>query len=79
MSEPATERIVANDPLNERQEDLLKQALAGKVTEDLIDTEAQLLTLARMGHLDLGTDTNGDYTFSAPPGSSGKKGTRSKS
>ena len=68
MSEQAEERIIANDPLNERQEELLKQALAGKVTEDLSDTEAQLLTLARLGHLDLGTDENGDYTFSAPPG-----------
>ena len=67
MGSAEEERIVSNDPLNERQEELIKQVKAGKVTEDEPDTETQLLTLARQGHLIMGTE--GDparYTFTVP-------------
>jgi len=71
------EVIVSNDPLNERQEELIKQVKAGKVTEDLPDTETQLLTLARQGHLTMGTEGEpATYTFSVPKKTAAK--TRAK-
>lgn len=66
------ERIIDPSPLNERQESLLKQVKAGKITEDEPDTEAQLLTLARQGHADMESDEDG-YHFTVPKGSAKKK------
>jgi len=61
------EATVSNEPLNERQEELLKQVKAGKVTEDLIDTQDQLLTLARLGHLNMSTEGEpAGYVFTVP-------------
>lgn len=61
----ADEQVVDLQPLNERQEELVKQVKAGKVTEDQPDTESQLLTLARLGHLTISADEDG-YHFSVP-------------
>jgi hypothetical protein len=60
------ERIIDPSPLNERQEELIQQVKKGEIKESEPDTEAQLLTLARMGHLDLDSDEDG-YHFSVPP------------
>jgi hypothetical protein len=43
--------MVAPDELNERQQELVSQVASGGVTEDLTDTESQLLRLAQLGHL----------------------------
>ena len=71
------ERNVDPSPLNERQEELLQQVKTGKVTEDLSDTTDQLLTLARMGHLDLREDEDG-YHFTTPGAKSRRRSGTSK-
>lgn len=73
----ADETVTDLQPLNERQEELVKQVKAGKVTEDLPDTESQLLTLARLGHLSLDADEDG-YHFSVPKASRAKSKAASK-
>ena len=62
MSAPEAQPVDPS-PLNERQESLIEQVRAGQVTENEPDTEAQLLTLARMGHLSLSTNDQGGYEF----------------
>jgi hypothetical protein len=50
------------EELNERQQSLIGQVKAGQVTEQEPDTESQLLTLARLGHLEFTHDESG-YHF----------------
>jgi hypothetical protein len=47
------------DELNDRSKSLVAQVAAGQVTEDLPDTEEQLLSLARQGALTATHDENG--------------------
>lgn len=61
----ADDRIIDLQPLNERQESLIKQVKAGKLTEAQPDTTDQLLTLARLGHLDAEPGPDG-FSFSVP-------------
>ena len=53
------------DELNERQESLIKQVKAGKITEEQPDTQEQLHSLARLGHLTAETK-DGEWHFKAP-------------
>jgi hypothetical protein len=62
MSAPEPQPVDPS-PLNERQEALVEQVRAGQVTENEPDTEAQLLTLARMGHLTATSNDQGGYEF----------------
>lgn len=61
------------DELNERQQALVKQAKAGKITEGLPDTGDQLHALARLGHL-TATVKDGEWSFKAPSGRGKSKG-----
>ena len=54
--------MVAPDELNERQQALIAQVRQGEIQEDEPDTEASLLTLARLGHLNVEHDADG-YHF----------------
>lgn len=53
------------EELNDRQTALLDQVRAGEVTEQEPDTEVQLLTLARLGHLNAEHSEDG-WTFTVP-------------
>ena len=57
------------DELNERQQSLIKQVKAGKITEEQPDTQDQLHSLARLGHL-TAEPKDGEWSFKAPSGRS---------
>jgi hypothetical protein len=57
-----------SDELNPRQQALVAQVKAGDVTETEPDTEDQLLSLARQGHLAASYGPNG-WSFELPGGS----------
>lgn len=55
----------APDELNDRQQELIAQVQSGGVTEELPDTEEQLLRLAQLGHLEAEHDAD-DWHFTIP-------------